>query len=113
MHIEIPRTSKWRLFLWNIKYSILNRIPSDKNNSKKTLGKMLWAVYNNGRLKVFDSNGEPVIPNIKKGAWKLRPSINKYHLNELDITVYVNIADSEEEMLQRIEDLNHARQDHQ
>jgi hypothetical protein len=64
----------------------------------------LWVIIDgNGKLNVFDKDGAKVYLKIKKGAWKLKPSINMSRLNEFTATMYVNIADSEEEMRFRIE----------
>jgi hypothetical protein len=91
--------------LSRIAFFITTWLPGKRTMRDRVIGG-IWVVIVNGRLQTFDRNGNKISLNVKRGAWKLRPSINTYTLNELTTTLYVNIAQTEEEMLKRIADQN-------
>lgn len=76
----------------------------------KIIKNALWVIVNNGNItQICDSEGQPVKQCCTvKDSQKLTVTGSKNQLNRLDVSFYVNVAPSTEEMNRMIEELYNA-----
>jgi hypothetical protein len=74
-----------------------------KNHSKKVIANALWVIVKNGKvLKVVNERGEEQMLYTVKGSRRLYISKDSDHLNQLSLSIVVNIAGSVEEVIEKM-----------
>ncbi len=77
-----------------------------ETNRNWAISGLYWAIIDDvGRLtKVVDEKGVELILGTVKGSRVLHLARNKTELTRLDLSMYVNVAKSEEEVVRRVQE---------